>query len=129
MPGRKRLSLSEAEARGSTALAPGRFAGRQEVRSKPIGAPPKHLSAPVRAAWISITKEVPWLAESDRFIVELCATLRSEFTELGGAMPTARLSMLTKLMMQIGATPQTRSGVKILPEQEDATPTAPYFDS
>ncbi len=79
--------------------------------------PPKHLTLPCVDSWIELVGMIPpgVLTGSDTIIVEICATLLTEF-RLGG-MPTPRLGRLTTELGKIGLDPSGRA--KLIVDKED----------
>ena len=122
---RPRTPLALARLSGSIRQHPGRFRGRSDPQSAPLGEPPEWMSDPQRAAWHMFRCEIPWLMESDRALVEIASYLRAR-VRAGEEVGTPLLNLLRLCMAQMGATPADRSKVAI-PDEPDDDPAAQYF--
>jgi hypothetical protein len=71
-----------------------------------------------RAAWNLIRREVPWLMESDRALVEIATSIRARMMA-GEEVGVGALNQLRMCMAQMGATPADRSKVAVPGEPED----------
>jgi hypothetical protein len=65
-----------------------------------------------RAAWERFRREVPWLMESDRVLVEIASYLRAR-TMVGEEVSVGALNQLRMCMAQMGATPADKSKVAV----------------
>jgi len=77
------------------------------------------LPAEHKRQWDLFVKELPWLAESDRTILEMACALRAQFVESDGVMHPAKLNLLKQVLQNLGADPISRNRVAILPSDED----------
>ncbi len=127
--GRPQISLAVAQAKGAIVHNPERFEGRIDTQANlelvPIGPISPDLADDPRlvVVWSSIVREVKWLRESDRQLVEVCCLLREdllssvprvrdpvEFTVKGKMVPRLNfeaINMLLRVLSCMGATPTT----------------------
>ena len=82
--------------------------------SGPLGDPPDWLldtdGNKQRSAWLLIKKEIPWLTEHDRILVQMAASIQGRFMaqqEVG----IQAMNMLRQILGQMGATPADRTKV------------------
>ena len=106
-------------------MNPGRFRDRKEPKSKPLGNPSGHLDATERKAWFAFRRELPWLTEADRCLVELACHLRARAWR--GALPAAAVPQLRMCLSAMGATPTDRSKVAIPPDDAGDDPAEKFF--
>ena len=127
MGGRPRTPLAAAKATGADAKNPQRYRDRKEPKVAAIGEPPKYLPDDVKAEWDHLVSEIPWLARSDRTIVESAARLRA--LQVSGDLPPSLYSELRQTLNALGATPAARSKVAA-PNDEDETddPAAEFIN-
>ncbi len=105
-----RLPLAKAKVTGADIKDPQRFKERKEPSTPALGGPSPFLDEFGIAAWESFRRELPWLAESDRALVEIAASVRGRL--LGGEdVGTTALSMLQSILSKMGASPADRSKV------------------
>jgi len=74
---------------------------------EPLPEPPRRLSPEIRKIWRDISRKAPHLRKPDQFYVELTAVLYHQFITDRG-MQTARVSILTKMLHDLGLTPLGR---------------------
>lgn len=111
-----RQPVAKAKVTGAAAKNPGRHADRSAPKVAGLGKPSTFLDTHGKAAWESFKKELPWLAESDRSLVEIAAHVRGRL--LGGAdVGVTALSMLQSILSKMGASPADRSKVMV-PDDE-----------
>ena len=79
-----------------------------------------------RAAWDLIRREVPWLMESDRALVEIAASIRARVMA-GEEVGVSALNQLRMCMAQMGATPADRSKVAV-PDEPEGDPADRFFN-
>lgn len=127
MGGRPRTPLAAAKATGADGKNPQRYRDRKEPKVAPIGAAPEHLPDDVKVEWDHLVSEIPWLARSDRTIVESAARLRA--LQVSGDLPPSLYSELRQTLNALGATPAARSKVAA-PNDEDETddPAAEFIN-
>src|SRR3954452_2736625 len=106
-----RKPLASLKAKGSHLLNPGRYSDRKEPKTVPLGEPSPHLKGMQRAAWFAFAAELPWLAESDRAILEVACQVRGKLMAGEQDMPANHLNLLKQCLQNMGATPADRSRV------------------
>jgi phage terminase small subunit len=117
--GRPRLPTEKAKLIGADVKDAGRFKDRSDPKSGPIGPPPKHFDKTHKDMWREIVGEIPWLQSSDRKTLEnLCAL---QVIIRTGDAPIAAFSAAKALLTELGATPSSRSRIKV----EDDPPEDP----
>jgi hypothetical protein len=79
-----------------------------------------------RAAWNLIRREVPWLMESDRALVEIASYLRARLMA-GEDVVAGAMNQLRMCAAQMGATPADRSKVAV-PAEPDDDPADRFFN-
>lgn len=79
-----------------------------------------------RVAWASFQKELPWLMESDRTLVEIAAVLRARLMS-GEEVGVQALGQLRMCISAMGGTPADRSKVAV-PDGEDEDPEDKFFN-
>jgi hypothetical protein len=103
-----RKPLTSLKALGSVVKHPERFRSRTEPETVPLGPPSPHLNSNARVAWFSFVSELPWLAESDRAILEIACHVRGRLIA-GDDVGAAYLTLLRQTLSALGATPADRS--------------------
>lgn len=118
--GRNPKPTAELQANGTMKKHPGRYAERtknEPTEIAPLGDPPAHLTAPVKAAFREIVATIPpgvaW--KSDRLTIELAAMLLTEVRASPTTVPAARLTRLQSLLASLGLSPVDRTRVSIKP--------------
>lgn len=122
-----RTPLKKLKLMGSTITNPARFKDRREPASVPLGEPSPYLTDMQQAAWRSFQAEIPWLAESDRALLELACQVRARMLE-GELLTVNYLTVLRQCLSAMGATPADRSRVAIAGDQPE-DPLADYFNA
>lgn len=118
-----RKAVSVAEASGAFVKNPQRT--RKEPKAAPVGKPPKRLTEIEREAWEELVDELPWLARSDRKVLEVAAKLTARMMT-GPEMGVNALAQLRLCLSSMGATPADRSKVSARDEEDD-DPAAAYL--
>lgn len=113
-----RTPVLKAVVTGSADRNPGRFSGRKEPDAPALGEPSEFLDTNGIAAWESFRRELPWLAESDRALVEIAASVRGRLIA-GEDVGVTSLSMLQSILSKMGASPADRSKVSAPDENPD----------
>jgi len=113
-----RLPAAKAKATGADAKNPQRHRDRAEPQSKPLGDAPSFLDGFGRQAWEGFKRELPWLMESDRAVMEVCAQVRGLLLA-GEDVGVTKLSMYQSILSKLGATPADRSKVGAPPNDDD----------
>lgn len=123
---RPRTPKPVAEASGAAAKNPQRFRERSEPKVSALGDPPDFFNETECAAWLGFKKEMPWLAESDRAIVEIAARLRGRLIS-DPEMGVNALAQLRLCLSSMGGTPADRSKVSA-PDEDDDDPADQFFN-
>lgn len=121
---RPRLTSQQAAITGADKRSPGRFKDRATPTTAPLGEPPHTLSEPVRKAWLDLADDLPWLARSDRKMLELTAQL-SVMAQAPDA-PVAVYAQLRLALSSLAATPVDRSKVAVA-DDDDKDPMAEFL--
>lgn len=110
--GRSKTPIEKAKLTGADRNHPERFRDRQDVDGGPaIGKPPAYFDAKARAAWARFKRELPWLVESDRAMVELASLTRALIEADPAQASAAMVKEHRQQLASLGATPVTRSNV------------------
>lgn len=120
-----RAPVERARITGAIKKDPARFSQRANPRSGPLGAAPGWMRAEARRAWELFKKEIPWLAEADRGLVEIAASIRGRLMA-GEDVGVSALNQLRMCYGQMGATPADRTKVHI-PDEPEEDPTDRFF--
>lgn len=112
-----RTPTAVARATAADEKNPQRFRNRKEPQSKPLAAPSKFLDDFGVQAWEGFKRELPWLMESDRALVEIASSVRGRLLA-GEDVGVTALSMLQSMLSKMGASPADRSRVSA-PDDED----------
>src|SRR3954447_7431431 len=123
---RPRTPREKARITGADLNHPSRFARQSAPRTVPLGSPSDRMNDGQRAAWERFRREVPWLMESDRVLVEIASYLRARIM-IGEEVGIGALNQLRMCMAQMGATPADRSKVA-LPDDPDEAPADRFFN-
>jgi phage terminase small subunit len=126
MGGRPRNPLAAAKATGADVKNPQRYRGRKEPKVDAIGPAPRHLPPEVKAEWDGLVSEIPWLAKSDRTIVESAARLRA--LQVAGELPASLYAELRQTLNALGATPAARSKVAAPDDDPTDDPAAEFLN-
>lgn len=111
-----RQPVAKAKMTGAAAKNPGRHAERSQPSVAGLGKPSPFLDAHGKQAWEGFKRELPWLAESDRAMVEIAAHVRGRLLA-GEDVGVTALSMLQSVLSKMGASPADRSKVMV-PDDE-----------
>lgn len=111
---------------GADKVNPARFANRSEIETTPLGEPSFWLRGNERVSWEMFKKELPWLMESDRVIVEIASSIRGGMMD-GRLVGYQALNLLRQCAGQMGATPADRSKIVVQGEPEQ-DPTDRFFN-
>jgi hypothetical protein len=121
---RPRLPLAKAESTGAILQHPKRFADRSEPESAPLGDPPAFLKDLEAVAWEQFRREVHWLTDADRKLVEAASRLQAKVWD-GGSLQA--ITALLRCLSLMGATPTDRSRVRV-PPKESHDPAEDYLN-
>lgn len=123
---RPRTPNAVADVTGASDKNPGRFKDRANPDVGPLGLPPAHLSEEAIEAWILFAGEMPWLAASDRGIVEIAAVLRARL-KCDPDMGVNAMAQYRLCLSAMGGDPSSRSKVSV-PDEESDDPAAEFFN-
>src|SRR3954453_2818932 len=123
---RPRTPREKARITGADRNHPSRFARRSAPRTAPLGEPSNWMNNGQRVAWNQFRREIPWLMESDRALVEIASYLRARIMagEEGGV---GAMNQLRMWAAQRGAPPARRSKVAG-PAEPDDDPADRFFN-
>lgn len=111
-----RTPAAKAKVTGAAAKNPQRHADRVEPQGSPLGDAPAFLDEFGRSSWEGFKRELPWLMESDRAVMEVCAQVRGLLLA-GEDVGVTKLSMYQSMLSKLGATPADRTRISA-PEQQ-----------
>ena len=120
-----RLPAAKAKVTGADVAHPGRHAKRKDPKTSPLGKATKFLDEHGKEAWEGFKRELPWLMESDRSMVEVCAKVRGELLS-GEDVGVTRLSMYQSMLSKLGASPSDRTKVSAGDDEEEGNE---FFDN
>ncbi len=120
-----RTPTARAKLTGAAAKNPQRHRERAEPKAGALGAVSSWLTPPARKAWASFRRELPWLTEADRSLLEIAATIRGRLMA-GEEVGVSAVNQLRMCLAQMGATPADRSKITV-PDEADEDPTEGYF--
>ena len=106
-----RTPVAKAKALGAAIKNPKRHADRADPAGKPLGAPSTMLTGDALTAWEGFKRELPWLMESDRTLVEIVSILRGRMIASPQDVGIQALSTLQSCLSKLGATPSDRSKI------------------
>jgi hypothetical protein len=115
----QRLPAQKAAVTGAAIKNPQRFRERKEPASVPLGEPSKHLDHFGKQAFEAFKRELPWLMEGDRSLVEVASALRGRLIEDAAGVGVSALQALSAVLSKLGATPVDRSKVALPGEEEE----------
>lgn len=105
-----RLPAVKAQVTGAAIKDPQRHRPRKEPKTTPLGEASKFLDDHGIQAWEGFKRELPWLAESDRALVEIASQVRGRLLA-GEDVGVTALSMLQSILSKMGGSPADRSRV------------------
>lgn len=120
-----RIPAAKAAVTGAVIANPGRHAARKEPTTKPLGEPTSFLDEHGKTAWEGFKRELPWLMESDRAVIEVCAQVRGLLLA-GEDVGVTKLSMYQSMLSKLGATPADRTKVSAPADDDDGNE---FFDN
>jgi len=112
-----RLPVAKAAVTGATSKNPQRHRDRKEPSGRPLGEATAFLDDHGKQAWEGFRRELPWLMECDRALVEIAAKLRGLVIS-GADVGEGKLKLLQTILGRLGASPTDRTKVA-LPETDD----------
>lgn len=113
---RARTPVAKAKVTGAAAKNPQRHRGRSKPAVRPLGKPSTFLDKHGQQAWEGFRRELPWLMESDRSLLEVACVVRGRLLA-GDDVGVQSLSMLQSILSKLGASPSDRSKVAV-PDEE-----------
>lgn len=113
-----RTPAAKAKVTGAAGKNPQRHRDRKEPKSSPLGKPSAFLDDHGKSAWEGFKRELPWLMESDRALVEIAASVRGRLLA-GEDVGVTALSMLQSILSKMGASPADRTKVMAPDDDEE----------
>ena len=113
---RQRTPTAKLKLLGSFKKHPERARDDEPEPSGPLPTePPNHLPDDVKEVWTEIVSVTPLgvLGAGDRFIMEICSNLLSEYRRDPPAMNSARLTQLRISLGALGLTPADRNRLSV----------------
>lgn len=124
---RPRTPKAVADATGAAGKNPQRFRDRKDPKVASLGgAPDWMVCGHELSAWEGFKREMPWLAESDRTLVEVAARLRGRMIK-DPEMGVNALAQLRLCLQAMGGTPSDRSKVGA-PDEDRDDPADQFFN-
>lgn len=117
---RPRQPLAKAIVSGAVLKDPQRYRDRKDPTNQPLGHAPVWFDAGQKDAWNFFRRELPWLTESDRALLEITTPVRASLAD-GREVPINRLNFYRLCLSQLGASPSDRSKIS-MPETEEEDP-------
>ena len=115
---RARSPVAKSEVTGAMLKNPQRYTDRKKVKSNGLGEPSNFLKTEhEKAAWEAFKRELPWLTEAHRSMVELCSKMRGSLLA-GEDMGINAISRYQAMLSKLGATPADESKVNYSPPDE-----------
>lgn len=113
-----RTPAAKARVTGAAAKNPKRHRDRKDPAGRPLGKPSEFLDQNGKAAWEGFKRELPWLMESDRAVIEICAKVRGDLLA-GEDVGVSKLNMLQTMLSKLGATPADRTRIMIADDEDE----------
>lgn len=120
-----RLPTAKAAATGAAIRNPARHKNRKAPKSAPLGKASGHLAGGAVAAWEGFKRELPWLTEGHRALVEVASSLRGRMIDKEEVGVNA-LSLLQVVLSKLGATPTDETKLSL---PDDGDEPDPMFDA
>jgi hypothetical protein len=114
-----RLPVAKAAATGAAVKNPGRHSNRKSPTLPRLGKASKHLKDGAVEAWEGFKRELPWLSEGHRTLVEVAATIRGRMID-GEDVGITALSLLQVCLSKLGATPTDESKLSLSEDGDEA---------
>lgn len=112
-----RTPAAKADITGAADKNPQRHRERAEPKGSQLGKPSAFLDDYGQQAWEGFKRELPWLMESDRALVEVASSVRGRLLA-GEDVGVTALSMLQSILSKMGGSPADRTRVSA-PEEEE----------
>jgi len=114
---RPRTPEAKARATGAALIHAGRYKDRKAPKAYPLGKAPDFLTGNALVAWEGFKRELPWLTEGHRALVEVASNLRGRLID-GGEVGISALNLLQVCLSKLGATPTDETKLS-LPDDGD----------
>jgi phage terminase small subunit len=124
---RPRLPAELARIKGASLKDPKRHAKKRDPNGTPLGKPAQWMAAEAKKAWEAFRRELPWLMESDRTLVEIASLIRGKLMA-GEPVGITALNQLRMCAAQMGATPADRSKISVPNEAEEEDAADRFFN-
>ncbi|KKJ75436.1 hypothetical protein WH95_18520 [Kiloniella litopenaei] len=122
-----RTPLAKARATGQDRKNKGRFENRSEPDGiVPLGEPSEFMNDDERGIWEGFKKDFPWLAASDRVLMEIACVLRCKLINRE-EMTNAEINQLRMCISAMGGTPADRTKITI-PDGKTRDPADSFFN-
>jgi hypothetical protein len=118
---RPRTPELKARATGAAIIHPGRHKDRKAPKLSRLGNPSKHLTDGGIVAWEGFKRELPWLTEGHRALVEVASNLRGRLID-DEEVGVNALSLLQVCLSKLGATPTDETKLNIGDDGDEADP-------
>jgi hypothetical protein len=118
---RPRTPALRAKATGAAIIHPGRHKDRKAPKSSPLGKASPHLIDGAIVAWEGFKRELPWLTEGHRALVEVASDLRGRMID-GKEVGVNALSLLQVCLSKLGATPTDETKLSLPDDGDEADP-------
>jgi hypothetical protein len=116
-----RLPATKASATGAALKNPQRHRDRKAPKNVRLGPPSDHLKDGAISAWEGFKRELPWLSEGHRALVEVASNLRGRMID-GEEVGVTALSLLQVCLSKLGATPTDETKISFGDDGDDADP-------
>lgn len=113
-----RTPTAKARITGADQRHPERFKDRVDPELDGIGEPSIFLGPTEMAAWEAFKRELPWLTEADRTVLEMASKLRAKMWQ-DSTPVIGSMTLLRQCLGQLGATPADRSKITEPPESKN----------
>jgi hypothetical protein len=112
-----RTPVAKAQATGADIKNPQRHRDRTDPGGRPLGDASSFLDEFGQQAWEGFKRELPWLMESDRALVEVASSVRGRLLA-GADVGVTALSMLQSILSKMDGSPADRSKVSTPDDEE-----------
>ena len=125
---RPQTPLAKAALTGAGKNHPERFRARKqpELSGNGPGKPPSYLPAKAKTAWSTFVKELGWLVQEDRPLLEAAALARAQIMDGTPDLPASFFGNYRLLLSSLGATPVDRAKVSQKPAEDEDDPFAGF---
>lgn len=125
---RPQTPLAKAALTGADKNHPERFRARKqpELSGNGPGKPPSYLPAKAKTAWSTFVKELGWLVQEDRPLLEAAALARARIMSGDPDLPASFFGNYRMMLSSLGATPVDRAKVSQGGEDEPDDPFAAF---